>query len=139
MGLEEVAPLTHSLNFGDMKMKINKNTIDKLPEFYRRQIEKTTNSNASKITNLECSSGNESLGQKTSAGLTPPVCIHIHSVRKRLADADGISGKAAIDGIIKAGILPDDKPEYVKEVSYSQEKGNEEYTVIIIEEIGGSI
>ena len=60
-----------------------------------------------------------------------PCHIHIHSVRKRLADADGVSGKAAIDGIVQAGILQDDSPEYVKEVSYSQEKTKgDEYTII---------
>ena len=66
------------------------------------------------------------------------VSIHIHSRRKRLVDADGVSAKAAIDGIVHSGLLKDDSSEYVEEVSYSQEKiqkGEEEETIITIEEI----
>jgi hypothetical protein len=44
------------------------------------------------------------------------------SYRHRLADTDGISAKAAIDGLIHAGVLRNDTPEYVTEVSYSQVK-----------------
>ena len=62
-----------------------------------------------------------------------PVRIHIHSVRKRLTDVDGVSAKAAIDGLVKADVFTDDSPEFVKEVSYSQEKGPEEKTIIRIE------
>ena len=61
-----------------------------------------------------------------------PVHVHVKSIRRRLADADGISAKAVIDGLVHLGILPDDKPEFVKEVSYSQEKGKEEKTIIEI-------
>jgi len=59
-------------------------------------------------------------------------CIHVHSIRKRLADPDGISAKAAIDAIVEAGILADDKAEEVKEVTYSQEKGEPEHTTITL-------
>lgn len=64
-----------------------------------------------------------------------PVCIHVHSIRNNLADCDGISAKAAIDGLVKAGLLRDDSVEWVKEVSYSQEKtSGDESTVITITE-----
>lgn len=61
------------------------------------------------------------------------VCIHCHSIRNRATDADGISAKAVIDGIVQAGLLKDDSPAYVKEVTFSQEttKGPE-VTVITI-------
>ena len=59
-------------------------------------------------------------------------CLHIHSIRKRLADPDGISAKAAIDGIVKAGLLEDDSAQHIKEITYSQEKGSEEKTIITI-------
>ena len=62
------------------------------------------------------------------------VCIHCHSVRKRLADYDGVSVKAALDGIVEAGVLIDDNLETVKEVTQSQEKGKEEKTIITIKE-----
>ena len=85
--------------------------------------------------NMEPVAGNEPMAKEESQGLPTPCRLHFHSVRKRLADADGISGKACIDGIVHAGLLPDDSAEYVKEVSYSQEKGKEEYTVIEIYEV----
>jgi len=50
------------------------------------------------------------------------VSIHIHSNRHRLTDADGACGKYAIDSLISAGILEDDRPEIVREVTHSQEK-----------------
>jgi hypothetical protein len=65
------------------------------------------------------------------------VSIHVHSKRKRLVDADGVSAKAAIDGLVIAGVLEDDSNKYVKEVSYSQEKiqkGEEEEAIIEVYE-----
>lgn len=77
------------------------------------------------------------LRQPKSNGLpkesTDTVKIHIHSVRKRLADPDGLSGKAVIDGLVKTGVLPDDSLKYVSGVEFSQEKGSEEKTIITIE------
>lgn len=59
--------------------------------------------------------------------------IHILSRTHRLADEDGRSIKAALDGIREAGLLEDDSPEFVKKVSQSQEltMGDEE-TIIEI-------
>jgi len=85
--------------------------------------------------NMEPDPGNAPLGSEEIEGLDPQsrVRIHIHSRRKRLCDPDGISGKAVIDGFVHAGILADDSPKHVKEVSFSQEKttGKEE-TIIEI-------
>ena len=66
------------------------------------------------------------------------VCIIVRSYRRRLCDPDGISAKAAIDGIVKAGILTDDTPEQIKEVRFKQTKIKspaEEKTEIIISEV----
>ena len=63
-----------------------------------------------------------------------PVRITVHSRRKRLCDPDGISGKAAIDGLVKAGLLEDDSAKFVTEVRYTQEKSKDENTTLIIEE-----
>ena len=63
------------------------------------------------------------------------VDIRIVSHRTRLADADGISGKAAIDGLVHAGVIRDDSTKEVREVSYSQIKvknKEDEKTVIQI-------
>jgi len=67
-----------------------------------------------------------------------PVCIIIHSYRRRLADPDGISAKAALDGIVRAGILADDTAKQIKEVRFKQTKikaPEEEKTEIIIYEV----
>jgi Holliday junction resolvase RusA-like endonuclease len=56
-------------------------------------------------------------------------------VSQSRSDADGISAKAAIDGLVHAGLLKDDSPKYVKEVSYSQEKGEPEETIITLTEV----
>jgi hypothetical protein len=61
-------------------------------------------------------------GAHAAEKLHPPVRITIHSIRRKLADSDGISGKALIDGIVKAGLLDDDSTEFVSEVRYTQEK-----------------
>ena len=62
------------------------------------------------------------LGKKEAPGLDTPCRLHIHSRRYRLVDADGVSGKAAIDGIVISGLLPDDSAKEIKEITYSQEK-----------------
>jgi Holliday junction resolvase RusA-like endonuclease len=85
---------------------------------------------------VECVVGRSPLAAKKNKGFDTPARIHVHSVRKRLCDVDGISAKAAIDGLVHCGILEDDSPKYVKEVTYSQsktEKGEEERTEITIE------
>ena len=81
---------------------------------------------------LEQDPGHALLGAQAAEGLDPRCSIHVHSIRRRLADPDGISAKAAIDGIVHAGLLPDDSPQHVRAVTYSQEKGAEEQTIITI-------
>jgi hypothetical protein len=111
-----------------------------LPEKYHNELDRkyakkiNDNSVACAVADMESAACNESLGPEASAGFTTPVCLHIHSIRKRLADPDGVSCKAVIDGIVKAGVLQDDSAEYVKAVSYSQEQGKEDCTIITITE-----
>lgn len=81
---------------------------------------------------LESYPADETAGAKQADKPHQRFSIHVHSVRKRLADADGISAKAAIDGLVLAGLLPDDSPKYVKAVTYSQEKGSPEKTIMEI-------
>lgn len=81
---------------------------------------------------MECTIGDEQMATKESAGRDTPCNIRVHSIRKRLADPDGISCKACLDGITKAGILRDDNAKIVQEISYSQEVGEDE-TIITIE------
>lgn len=87
---------------------------------------------------MEQNTSNAPLGAKETPRFNSPVRIHFHSIRNRLCDIDGISGKAALDGIVHAGILPDDSAKFVKEVTHSQSKtskGAEEKTVITITEL----
>jgi len=83
---------------------------------------------------LESHLANDADATQAPARFNSPVNIHVHSTRKRLADADGISAKAAIDGLIHAKILRDDSPKFVQSVTFSQEQGAEEKTVITITE-----
>lgn len=86
---------------------------------------------------LEQALSHATLGEDEFKAFDTPVSIKVHSVRKRLADSDGISAKAVIDALVLGGVLKNDSPEFVKEVSYSQEKGETEYTVITIHPIPG--
>lgn len=68
------------------------------------------------------------------AAFDSPVDLIVVSYRSRLADADGISAKAAIDGCVHRGILPDDGTKWIKEVRYRQIKvknKKEEKTLLI--------
>jgi len=71
---------------------------------------------------VECDSCHAPTPKDAPQGIDTPIRIHIHSVRKRLADADGVSGKAAIDGLIVAGVLADDGPQIVSAVTFTQER-----------------
>ena len=97
---------------------------------------------ANSLANMEPIISNAPLGEKKMQRFDTPVCIVIHSYRRRLADPDGISAKAAIDGIVKARILTDDTTKQIKEVRFKQTKikaPEEEKTEIIIYEINKKI
>jgi Holliday junction resolvase RusA-like endonuclease len=90
------------------------------------------------FTNVESATRRPPLEAKKDTRFNSPVRITIVSYRSRLCDADGISAKAAIDGLVHAGILQDDSPEFVHEVRYLQVKvknKSEEETQLIIEEV----
>jgi hypothetical protein len=64
--------------------------------------------------------------------------LRIRSFRHRLADPDGVCAKWAIDGLIEAGVLPDDSARFVKSLTYEQTKipaSEPERTEIEIQEI----
>lgn len=62
------------------------------------------------------------------------VHIHIHSIRKRLTDYKGVSEKAAVDGIVQSGLLKNDDLDHVSAITFSQEVGKPEGTIISIYE-----
>lgn len=90
---------------------------------------------------VECSVGDGMARSQKGARYSTPVSIRIYSVRKRLADADGISAKAAIDGLRHSGILSDDTTAWINEIRYSQEKcqkDQDEITIITIKPMEGA-
>lgn len=88
------------------------------------------NRTAISLANLESNTCNAPLGAKKTKGQDSRISIVVHSIRKRLIDVDGASVKAVLDGLVKAGILVDDKAEIIEEITYTQEKGKEEKTII---------
>ncbi len=63
----------------------------------------------------------------------PQVVIRFTHYVRRLADSDAYIGKWWTDGIVEAGILFDDSPEYVQETRHRQvkiEQWQEEKTII---------
>lgn len=96
---------------------------------------------AAKTANLERVVRNAPLDAEVCAAFDTPVRITVVSYRVTLADADGISAKAAIDGLVLARIIVDDSPEYLEEVRHRQvkvEKVEEEQTVLEIVSVGTS-
>lgn len=71
---------------------------------------------------MERTTGYESLATSGSTAFDSLVSIRIHSYRVRLADVDGISGKAVLDALVLAKIIADDTTKEVKEVLFSQTK-----------------
>jgi hypothetical protein len=98
----------------------------------KKNAKKPTNGSkiAFSVANLEQIIGDAPLAEEEIERLVTPCRIHIHSKRKGQVDADGISAKAVIDGAVHAGILSDDSPKFVKEVTFSQEKSKKEETVL---------
>lgn len=71
---------------------------------------------------VEPDPGDASDGAKADARLDSRCRIRVHNRRHRLTDPSGCSDKAAVDGIVRAGVLRDDSAKYVKEITHSQEK-----------------
>ena len=96
--------------------------------------QKTTRNNpAVPSANMEPGAGNGTAEADRFEVPRPPVNLRVHTVGKRGIDADGICAKWAIDGIIRAGILPDDGPEFIQEFTQTTRRGEEEQTIITIE------
>ncbi len=67
---------------------------------------------------------------------TPSFQVTITRKCKRLADYDNVWVKGILDGLVKAGLLPDDSPKYLGQTIVKQEKTKgEPETVIKIERI----
>ena len=85
---------------------------------------------ARKTPNVEPAPSHESLAKKKGPGLDPQFRVRVITRGKRLGDVDGRSCKAVLDAFTKAGIWPDDNA--VKQISFEQEPGQEDETIIEI-------
>ena len=74
------------------------------------------------VTNLERTTGDESIRAGKGPAFDTPVSIRIHSYRCRLCDVDGVSGKALLDGLVHANVIADDSTKEVVEVLFKQTK-----------------
>jgi len=87
-------------------------------------------------TNMEQNINNAPFSAKGVARFNRPISIHIHSIRNRLTDPDGLCAKYVVDAIVSAGILSDDSAKEIYRISYSQEKTKgAEQTIITIKEV----
>jgi len=117
-------------------MKAPRYSLDDLPKSYREQAaqQMLKDRSSDPSSNLEQASSSKPVAEKEDKRPHPcgRCAIHVHSVRKRLCDPDGISAKASIDGLVHVGILRSDQAEEVSQVTYSQKKGNPEKTTITL-------
>ncbi len=89
-------------------------------------------------TDMERTAFDEPIQTRGGTAFDTPVSIRIDSYRCRLADVDGISGKAVLDGLVLAGVIADDTTKEVKEVLFSQTKvknKSEEKVIVTVERI----
>ena len=107
--------------------------ISKLKPFFRDQITRATDRTTVPTTHMEPSIGCKPLGTNENTPLDTPVYIVFTHYRHRLADEDGISDKACLDGLVRAGFLHDDRQAWVKGINHHQKQislKEDEYTVI---------
>lgn len=104
-----------------------------------RSKKKNGRCNSSKASNLEPATSSEPVASNENTPFRARVGITITSYRARQADTDGISGKAAIDGLVHCGILRGDTAKEVAWVHYpavrTVQNEEEEKTIIEIEEV----
>ena len=90
------------------------------------------NRTAVSAANLESNPCHASVEQEKTARPDPRFDITVTSYRKRRHDPDGVSVKAVLDGIIRAGLLVDDSTEVIRQITFRSEINKEEKTVIEI-------
>lgn len=87
---------------------------------------------------MEPASRDEPIPAYEGTPLRPPVGVTVVSYRSRTHDTDGVSAKAAIDGIVSCGLLRDDSCKEIAWVRFESVKvknESEEKTLIVLEEL----
>ncbi len=93
------------------------------------------NNNTLPSADVEQTISDELEGEKEGKGPDTRVNVTVTSYRRAKHDPDGVSCKAVLDGIVRAGLLSDDSTEEIKEVSFKSIKCktlSEEQTIIEI-------
>lgn len=88
--------------------------------------------------NMEPDIGYETKRSDEIEAFTETVCLDFVHYRHRLADPDGLSVKAVIDGIVEAGLLRNDTCKEIEAISHRQIKiprAEEERTLLTITEV----
>lgn len=114
--------------------------LEDLPEQYRNQAERQLKNRAAvPSADMERAACSRQMVQKTDQAMDTCCRIRVHCRRHRLADPDGISVKAVLDGLVLAGILADDSTKQIIESPIiTQEKiskNEPETTILTIEKI----
>ena len=84
---------------------------------------------------LESDFGYAPLPAEETPRFTARVHIRVYSFRKRRHDPDNVSIKAVLDGLVGAGILPDDSSEQIRSITFESIKSKQEETIIEITEV----
>ena len=103
-----------------------------MPKTPRTKANENNNRTALSATDMEQNTGDAPVAEKDTKGFNSLVNIHVISYRKLKHDPDGVSVKAVLDGIVRAGILADDSTEQVKSITFESRKSKEEKTIIEI-------
>ena len=101
-------------------------------------MSKRNDRDSGKDADVELLIGNEPLATGKGPTFDAQVDIRVDHYRCRLADPDGNSVKAAIDGLVHCGILRDDSAKEIREIRHFQIKVSrpeDERTEITITEI----
>lgn len=93
-------------------------------------------SSAVRPANVEPGSSDAARAPDGPKEIHPRFRVRFHSRRRRLIDPDGLYTKAALDGLVRGAILPDDSAQWIQSVTYRQERTHSaEETVIEVEMI----
>jgi hypothetical protein len=84
---------------------------------------------------LESNPINDQIQQDEAAAFDSSTHLEIIHHRKRPTDPDGCSAKAAIDGIVAAGILPDDSAQWIESIKITVVQSVVEKTIFRFTEI----
>lgn len=110
-------------------------TEEEYAEWLRENRRSTAINPAVPTAHVERDPGHESPRADEAQEVHPRFRIRIHHRSRRLADATGRSHKAAVDGIVRGGILRDDSPRFLAEIVETYEKAGVDETVITVESI----